>query len=453
MVKSGISEYLEFKSVDASFVYDSNGGLSRVPGSRAEIFKDRSLGLTEKTQLMRFFKLVQEHLESAGLDGVEAHQIGERNTYTISKDDMERPFTEFLAGKRLPSKIKSIILYAIAMADNDQEGDTCKPLLKTDEAMRHLALYHSSISRYPNASSGMLYPLYGHGEVAQAFCRRAAVKGSIYVLRMPVVSVLVDKDSGLYKGIKLASGQQLFSHQLVLDPCFIIPQSLHTGSPQRPNDHLEDHSFIEGKVARGICITRKSIKSEGSNLLVVYPPRSLYPEQANSVRVLQIGSSLAVCPTDMFVLYLSTPCDSAHDGKKSLKAAMDALFATCDEKTTDSCTAESPKDSSTVKNEDTEDPKPTLIWSATYIQEVLKGSHQSIISAPSPDADLSYNNLVDASLKLFQEMYPDLEVFPETAQSNDSEEEDEPTIVHTITTSDNSMEEEGPTDELSIESS
>lgn len=35
--------------------------------------------------------------------------------------------------------------------------------------------------RFPNANGAIIYPIYGQGELPQAFCRRAAVKGCIYV--------------------------------------------------------------------------------------------------------------------------------------------------------------------------------------------------------------------------------------------------------------------------------
>jgi RAB protein geranylgeranyltransferase component A len=99
MLRSGASQYMEFKSIEASFVYDESGRrLVSVPDSRAAIFKDKSLGLTEKNQLMRFFKLVQQHL--AGDDsGAE--------TSRISEEDLESPFVDFLKKMRLPPKIKS----------------------------------------------------------------------------------------------------------------------------------------------------------------------------------------------------------------------------------------------------------------------------------------------------------------------------------------------------------
>ena len=48
VLKSGANQYIEFKDVDASFVYDKDGKLTSVSESRAAIVKDKSLGLTEK---------------------------------------------------------------------------------------------------------------------------------------------------------------------------------------------------------------------------------------------------------------------------------------------------------------------------------------------------------------------------------------------------------------------
>ena len=35
--------------------------------------------------------------------------------------------------------------------------------------------------RFPNALGAFMYLIYGHGELPQAFCRRAAVEGCIHV--------------------------------------------------------------------------------------------------------------------------------------------------------------------------------------------------------------------------------------------------------------------------------
>lgn len=44
-----------------------------------------------------------------------------------------------------------------------------------------LKFYIFLVLRFPDANGAFLYPMYGHGELSQAFCRRAAVKGCLQV--------------------------------------------------------------------------------------------------------------------------------------------------------------------------------------------------------------------------------------------------------------------------------
>ncbi|KAL5995578.1 hypothetical protein ACLOJK_025642 [Asimina triloba] len=99
LIKSRASNYVEFKSVDASFLFHG-GQLWLVPDSRQGVFTDETLKLTERTRLTMFFKLVQEHFAWEG-DG-NAQKEGKR----ISEEDLESPFVEFLQKQKLPPKIK-----------------------------------------------------------------------------------------------------------------------------------------------------------------------------------------------------------------------------------------------------------------------------------------------------------------------------------------------------------
>ncbi|KAL9267755.1 Rab escort protein 1-like protein [Drosera capensis] len=382
LMKSGVSQYLEFKSIDRSYIaataHDdgTNGNhLSVVPDSRSAIFNDPTLALIDKTKLWHFFQHILDHLQAlaAGRPGL------------VSQQDLDTPFAHFLDKNRLSPNIKSIILYAIAMANYDQTHvDASKYLLKTSDGINRLALYLSSLRRFPNASGAMLYPMYGLGELPQAFCRRAAVKGCLYVLRMPVVAVLVDKGNARRVGIRLASGQDLFSQQIVSDTVFSVPRPSDLSLSDTPAD--QGPIEIKEKIARGICITRKPLNSDASNLLAVYPPRSLYPEQAASVRVLQVGSSLAICPKDI----------NADEGKKLLNAAIAALSTSGSTKS-NFCG----EDSSFSQSEDVGDAKPNLIWRTIYVQEVTEGSCGSVSSSFSPDGELGYDDLIDATQKVF----------------------------------------------------
>ncbi|XVF18144.1 hypothetical protein REPUB_Repub10bG0187000 [Reevesia pubescens] len=426
MLKSGANQYLEFKSIDATFLGDDKGNLWSVPDSRAAIFKDKSLGLMEKNQLMRFFKLVQGHL--AGEQGA-----------TISEEDLQSTFVDFLNKMGLPPKIKSFILYAIAMADYDQEDvGVCRDLLTTKDGIDLLALYSASVGRFPNSLGAFLYPVYGQGELSQAYCRRAAVKGCLYVLRMPVTALLVDKDSGCYKGVRLASGQDIFSKKLILDPSSMVPLPAGSSPPHPLQGKLPLSSVRDDtrKVARGVCITKTSLKPDILNFLVVYPPRSLFPEQVMSIRLLQIGSNLAVCPPGMFVLYISALCNDDDQGKKLLHAVMNTLLTVPVSINSESNaasqteTAESGRvvqdetgERSFIAQSDTGEGKPTLLWSALYTQELTLGQVEFICSTPMPDGKLNYNDLLDATVKLFQEIYPDEEFFTETSSSENSEDD------------------------------
>ncbi|XP_054786332.1 rab escort protein 1 [Prosopis cineraria] len=415
LLKSGASQYIEFKGIDASFLYEANRKLVNVPDSRAAIFKDRSLTLIEKNRLMSFFKLIQRHLAGSSDSYNDSDADSRVDGYNISKEDQESRFVCFMEKMRLPSKIKSILMYAIAMVDYDQENnELCDDLLKTKEGIERLALYSSSVGRIPNAPGALIYPIYGEGELPQAFCRRAAVKGCIYVLRMPVIALLVDKATGLYKGIKVASGQDLYSDQLILDPSFTVPSLL----PSSPTDysieriHILSQREVKKMVARGICITGSSIKTDVTNCLVVYPPRSLYPEQHTSVRALQIGSNLAVCPSGTFVLYFCAVCKDADEGKKLLQAAMNSLLVMPVSGNADSISSDQTESA---------DIKPIVLWSAFYMQKITEGKFfDRISSTPTPDGNLNYNDLLDATEKLFRQLYPHEEYFPETKSSEES---------------------------------
>ncbi|KAG8363561.1 hypothetical protein BUALT_Bualt19G0035300 [Buddleja alternifolia] len=431
ILKTGINQYMEFKSVDSSFVSDAQGKLRSVPDSRSAIFKDGTLSLPEKNQLMKFFKLVQGHF---GNDNDEDK---------ISQQDLESPFVEFLSKMGLSHKLKSIILYAIALADYDQDNlEVCKDVINTKSGINRLALYHSSIGRsvlvfvfqfgpvhqlyvcnaiqegyrFPNANGAIIYPIYGQGELPQAFCRRAAVKGCIYVLRMPIVSVLMDKDGGTYKGVKLVSGQELFSPDLIIAPSFVIPSPLAPSAAQVASSHDVSLTDARRMVARGICITKNSMKTEVANNLVFFPPKSLYPEQITSVRVLQLSSNVAACPSGIFVTYLSAMCDNEVEGKKSLNSAIKALFSVPISGNSENCATDSLHTQA----------KPSLLWSALYMQELTKfhGAFDSISYTPMPDEHLHYNHLLDATEKLFKEIYPNEEFFPMASGASDEHVDD-----------------------------
>ena len=72
----------------------------------------------------------------------------------------EKPFLEFLKSKKLNKNLQHFIQYAIAMV-NDTES--------TKESLQKAQKFLQSLGKYGNTA--FLFPLYGTGELPQAFSR------------------------------------------------------------------------------------------------------------------------------------------------------------------------------------------------------------------------------------------------------------------------------------------
>ncbi|TVU19893.1 hypothetical protein EJB05_36074, partial [Eragrostis curvula] len=395
LVRSGGSHHVEFKSVEGGSLLYWEGQLYPVPDSGQAVFNDAAtLKLTEKTVMFKLFKLVKAHIAAADEDGE-----GEASD-KISEEDLDLPFVEYLKKQQLPPKMRAVVLYAIAMVDYDHDTDCCEKLLTTREGIQTIALHSSSIGRFANAEGAFIYPVYGHGELPQAFCRCAAVKGALYVLQMPVSALLMDEERKNCLGARLTSGQDILCQQLILDPSYKVPIL------DAPSDGSD--SNLLRKVARGICIISKSVKQDSSNLQIVFPPKSLEEQQIAAIRVLQLGSNLAVCPPGMFMVYLSTPCADTSTGKQCIKKAIDALFAPM--------ASDYLEDHLEETSENNEDFKPTVIWSCVYVQEITEGTSSSyLLSCPTPDEHLDYRSILDSSKKLFADICPNEEFLPKNS--------------------------------------
>ncbi|CAM0902546.1 unnamed protein product [Alopecurus aequalis] len=361
---------------------------------RTKLSDDPKVQVLDKFRLGAFIRLVQSHI---------AANEGEEGGASISEEDLDRPFVEFLKKQKLSPKLIQIVLYAIAMADYDQEdaaaAGSSDKLLTTRDGMKTVALHVKSVGRFANAKGAFIYPMHGHGELPQAFCRYAAVKGALYVLRMPVTALLMDKEKQHYVGARLESGQDILCQQLILDWSCKIP------SLGFPSDAPDSNS--PRKVARGICITRASVKQDSPNALVVFPPKSLHEQQVATLRVLQLSSNVAVCPPGMFIAYISIPCDDAFTGKLCINKVTEFLSG--------SLVSNGSKGHLETTSEDSENVNPALIWKCVYVQEITQGTSGPVVSCPMPDEYLDYRNILESTKKLFADIYPNEEFLPRNA--------------------------------------
>ena len=80
----------------------------------------------------------------------------------------------------------------------------------------------------------------------------------------------LDQEKQRYVGTRLESGQDILCEQLILDSSCKI---LSLGFPSDASDSNLPRKVARRKVARGICITTRSVKQDSSNVLVVLPPK------------------------------------------------------------------------------------------------------------------------------------------------------------------------------------
>lgn len=248
LVASGVHKYLEFKLLASSYIYSrASGKLLPVPASRSDIFQNKTLGPLDKRALMRFIKACTDGTLEAEVQGQAACQpfcdllqrhgltnagLQDYVLYAIALAGSAQP----LAGSSPPAVpsvpgdaaggdagdgavegaaasapgsdphaqasssgssmgeagVQGAVSNAGAAGGASGDGAQMTGVLTVAQGLARLGQYMESVGRYGHSSSPFITTLYGVGELPQAFCRLAAVKGAIYVLRRGVASFVVE---------------------------------------------------------------------------------------------------------------------------------------------------------------------------------------------------------------------------------------------------------------------
>lgn len=83
------------------------------------------------------------------------------------------------------------------------------------EVIQRMQLYSQSVCRY--GKSPYVYPLYGLGELPQAFARLSAVHGGTYMLHKPIDEIVIE--NGHVIGVK-AEGEVARCKLVICDPTY-----------------------------------------------------------------------------------------------------------------------------------------------------------------------------------------------------------------------------------------
>ncbi|KAM9991550.1 hypothetical protein ACTFIZ_004942 [Dictyostelium cf. discoideum] len=291
LLHTDVTRYLDFKVVDGSYVY-SSGKINKVPSTDTEALTSSLVGLLDKLPLRKFFIFVQNYEENnpATHDGL--------NLKTTTMDSLFKKYG-------LRENIVDFIGHALALYLDDSYLQQ-----PAHDTIMRMKLYADSLARY--SKSPYIYPLYGLGELPQAFARLSAIYGGTYMLNKPIENIVFDEEK---KIIKVTSeGETVTCDKIVCDPSYF------------PNKVQK-----KGKIIRSICILNGPIPSADKkfeSLQIIIPQKQVKRQSDMYVGVM--SSAHCVCPKGKYIAIVSATVET-NDPEKELAPAY-ALLGPIQEK-------------------------------------------------------------------------------------------------------------------------
>merc|ERR1712025_904174 len=273
LIHTGVTRYLEFKSIEGSYVLGKSGKISKVPADEREALSSDLMGLFEKRRFKNFLVWVQEFSE----DDPKTWKDIDPKTAT-----MEEVYKKF----GLDENTCDFVGHALALYRDD--AYLSEPAL---EAVKRIRLYSDSLARY--GKSPYLYPLYGLGELPQGFARLSAIYGGTYMLDKPIDEIVFD-DSG--KAVGVRSGNETAKcKQVYCDPSY-----------------CPSHVRKSGQVVRCICLmdhplpnTKDALSSQ-----IIIPQKQV--GRKSDIYVTMVSYTHQVASKGWFIAMVSTTVETEN---------------------------------------------------------------------------------------------------------------------------------------------
>jgi Rab GDP dissociation inhibitor len=197
LIHTKVKDSLNFQLIAGSYVYKDKK-VDKVPCTASEAATTSLVGPVEKRHLQDFLETLNDMYEKPNdpkfskYKGMTAIQF--MNEFLLDRGTM------------------GLIGHAMALEPDDSYLE--RP---ATELIEKMTLYGNSISKFRDQNSPYLYPMYGLGDLPQAFARLCAVWGGVYMLNIPVDKIIVDGGKAI--GIE-SQGRWAFAPIIIGDPSY-----------------------------------------------------------------------------------------------------------------------------------------------------------------------------------------------------------------------------------------
>ncbi|XP_072181804.1 rab GDP dissociation inhibitor beta-like isoform X1 [Diadema setosum] len=281
LIISGVTRYLEFKSVEGSYVF-KDGAVHKVPATEAEALTSSLMSLSEKTSFRGFLKYIAEFNPEDLKDEVDPEKTTTQDLY--DKFKLQKPTTDFTG-------------HALALYRDDSYLQ--EPCGKT---IQRIKLYSESLHRY--GKSPYLYPMYGLGELPQGFARLSAIYGGTYMLDKPIDEIVME--DGKVVGVK-SQGEMARCKMVIGDPSY-----------------FPDRVKKVGQVARYICLLNHPVPntSDAASCQIIIPQSQV--KRKSDIYILVVSSAHNVAAKGWYIALVATTVETSNP-EEELKPGLDLL--------------------------------------------------------------------------------------------------------------------------------
>jgi len=261
--------------------------INKVPATESEAVASNLMGMFEKKRFRDFLMFIKDY--------------DVKNPKTHSSIGPDVPSSKLVEKFSLGEGVSDIVGHALALYRD--ETWLQEPSINTIE---RIMLYFDSLSHY--GKSPYLYPIYGLGDLPQAFARLSAVYGGTYMLNKPVLGFSYD-EHGRVNGVKSDDG---------IAKCKIV-----VGDPS----YFPDKTKQVGKVARCIAIVEHPLEhtSNAESCQIILPLNQV--KRKSDIYISCVSFAHNVAPKGKYIVIVSTTMET-DDPKKDLEAGVKLIEPT-----------------------------------------------------------------------------------------------------------------------------